>query len=110
MIKSRPPCPDISPEDAEVASVILKSLGHPLRLRIISALSGGDMHVKALAEHLDVAQAVISQQLRILRSAKLVAAETQNGHAYYRITEQHLFNMLNCIGSCLTSRSQRGDS
>ena len=101
---------DISPSDAEAAAEILKSLGHPLRLRIVSSLSCGPMHVKALAEHLDAAPAIVSQQLRILRSANLVGSRTENGHAYYRITEPHLLNMLTCMGSCLASRSQRGES
>jgi ArsR family transcriptional regulator len=109
MIESHIHGVDISSSDAEVAAEILKSLGHPLRLRIVSSLSRGPMHVKGLAERLDAVPAIISQQLRILRSANLVGSRTENGHAYYRITEPGLFNMLNCMASCLASRSQRGE-
>jgi ArsR family transcriptional regulator len=110
MIESQVHHVDISPSDAEVAAEILKSLGHPLRLRIVSALSGGPLHVKALAERLEAPPAIISQQLRILRSANLVGARTEGGYAYYQITEANLFNMLNCMSSCLASRSHRGES
>ena len=91
-----------------MATDLFKALGHPLRLRIVSALSGGDLHVNGLAERLGVAQPIVSQQLRILRSANLVAARTQDGLALYRIIEPHLADMLNCMASCMASRNERG--
>ena len=62
---------------AEVAAEVLKALGHPIRLRILSVLSGGPVHVNGLAAALDTPQAIVSQQLRVLRSCKLVAATTE---------------------------------
>jgi len=95
---------------AEQAAEVLKALGHPIRLRILSLLSGGPTHVKGLAAALGVAQAIVSQQLRILRSCRLVAATTEDGHAVYRITEPHLFRMLTCVERCITERAERGQS
>ena len=94
----------ISRQEATVAADLFKALAHPLRLQIVSLLSGGDMHVKELAERLASPQAIISQQLRILRSADLVAPRTEGGRAYYRIIEPHLHDMLRCLGSCLIAR------
>ncbi len=96
------------PEAAQVAAELFKALGHPLRLRIVAALACGPMHVTALAEKLDTPQPFVSQQLRRLKSAGLVAAQTHQGHAYYEIVEPHLFQMLKCLGQCLTARKERG--
>jgi DNA-binding transcriptional ArsR family regulator len=99
---------EIGPCEAPVAAEMFKALAHPLRLRIISLLSRGKMHVTGLAEQLEVSQAIVSQQLRVLRSSNLVAAETEGGHAYYRIIEPHLYDMLQCLGRCMASRNERG--
>jgi ArsR family transcriptional regulator len=86
-------------ERVESVAEMLKALGHPLRLRIVAQLSDGDQNVNTLAEALDAAPAIVSQQLRILRMSGLVAAERTNGQAIYRITEPRIFRLLNCMES-----------
>ena len=100
---------EIDESQAMAAAEVLKSIAHPLRLRILCVLSGQEQHVKGLAESLQVPSAIVSQQLRILRSAALVSASTRDGHAYYRIVEPHLFRMLNCVETCITARAARGE-
>jgi len=79
---------------------MLKSLGHPLRLRIVAQLCHGEEHVTALAEIFQVGQAIISQQLRILRMNGLVDVSRQGGRAVYRIAEEQLHKMVHCIEGC----------
>ncbi len=98
----------LTQEEAAFAAELFKSLGHPLRLRIISELSRSPVHVSELAARLGVAQPVVSQQLRILRSAQLVSSETVGGKAVYRILEPHLYELLGCLRRCLSSRQERG--
>jgi ArsR family transcriptional regulator len=100
---------ELGEEEARVAAELFKALAHPLRLQIVSVLSSGELHVNGLADHLGVPQAIVSQQLRILRSASLVASRTADGRALYRIVEPHLFNMLTCIDSCMATRTERGE-
>ena len=76
---------------------LLKALGNPLRLRIVALLAEGERHVSALAEALDVAPAIVSQQLRILRMEQLVAATRRNGQAVYRLIDSRVQRMLECI-------------
>ena len=47
----------------------LKALAHPARLRVIAALCEQEESVIGLSQRLDVPQAILSQQLRILRMA-----------------------------------------
>jgi len=91
---------------------ILKALSHPIRLRIISLLDAGPMHVNAMAEALECQQAVISQQLRILRMRGLVQATRVNGFANYELAEPRLRELLRCMEGCTvphgtTDRDQR---
>ena len=99
----------IDERQATAAAEVLKAIAHPLRLRILCILSRNEENVKSIASELDVPSAIISQQLRILRSAGLVAGSTRSGHAYYQIVEPHLFRMLNCVESCITDRATRGE-
>lgn len=84
---------------AHVAEV-LRAVAHPLRLRIVATLCGGEEHVGALAERLRVPQPIVSQQLRILRSHGLVAATRARGFARYRLTEPALRELVCCMEKC----------
>ncbi len=83
----------------EVADV-LKAVAHPLRLRIVAMLCEGEANVTALARGLDAPQAIVSQQLRILRSHGLVAATRAGGFATYRLVEQNLRGLVRCMERC----------
>ena len=64
---------------AERLADILKALAHPARLRIVAVLCDRKETVIGIAERLDIKQAIVSQQLRILRMSGLVAATRENG-------------------------------
>ena len=53
-------------------SELFKVFGDSTRIRILTALTAGEMCVLHLAEHLDMGQSAVSHQLRILRAAGLV--------------------------------------
>jgi ArsR family transcriptional regulator len=79
---------------------VLKALAHPLRLRIVALLCEGETHVNDLAERLEVKQAIVSQQLRILRMRRLVDVARRNGFAVYRLAEPQLPELLRCMDGC----------
>jgi DNA-binding transcriptional ArsR family regulator len=89
---------------------ILKSLAHPIRLRIVGLLCKEDLSVTAMAERLDVPQAILSQQLRILRMSGLVEPFRAQGRARYRLGEPRLRHMLECLEGCPSNRIQGGRS
>ncbi len=85
---------------ADHIAEILKAVAHPLRLRIVATLCRGDEHVNGLAGRLGVAQPIVSQQLRILRSHGLVAATREDGFAWYRLAEPALRELVSCMQRC----------
>ena len=56
--------------------------------------------MSGLAEKLSASQAIVSQQLRILRSHGLVAANREGGFATYRLVEQNLRGLVRCMERC----------
>jgi len=89
-----------SAEKAERVAEVLKAVAHPLRIRIVALLCHGETHVNGLAEKLGVSQAIVSQQLRILRLNDLVAVTREDGFARYRLAEPHLQDLVCCMEKC----------
>ena len=90
-------------EDAVFAkhmAEIVKSLGHPVRLRIVAHLCRNEDSVSNLANKLGVEQPILSQQLRILRARGLVESKRKGGFSVYRLAEPRLENLISCLESC----------
>jgi ArsR family transcriptional regulator len=85
---------------SEHLALTLKALAHPARLRIVAALSEGSVSVGGLAERLGLRQAIVSQQLRILRMEGLVESERSGGYALYALAEPRLKALLKCLEKC----------
>jgi ArsR family transcriptional regulator len=94
------PAISTDPSRASKVAEVLKAVAHPLRLRIIAILVEGDANVSQLAERLGAEQAIVSQQLRILRHNGLVAADREGGFATYRLVERHLEGLVHCMEHC----------
>lgn len=76
--------------DEERLARIFKVLGVPTRVKILRLLKGGALCVGALVAKLDVTQGAVSQHLRILRDAGLVAPERRGYFIHYRLNGETL--------------------
>lgn len=92
--------PEIDPAILDRASRVIRVLGHPLRLRILNLLEGAERNVTQLVQATGVSQALVSQQLRILRSEGVVDDRREGSRVYYRITEPKVSKILDCIRAC----------
>lgn len=81
---------------------ILKAIAHPVRLMLITILCDEEKNVGELAQMLNLSQAIISQQLKILRMCGLVETHRINGFAVYSLKEPQLKNLIACLQSCHT--------
>ena len=84
---------------AEAAEMI-RVLGHPVRLRIVECLEDGERSVSELQRELETPQAIVSQQLARMRAAGIVACRREGSSKYYRVTDERVVRMLNCLRSC----------
>lgn len=83
----------------EIADII-KCLGHPLRLQILSALEDGERTVSELQERTGEQQPTVSRELATLRGRSVVDSRREGVHVYYRITEPRVHKILDCIRGC----------
>ena len=90
----------IDPVIIERAARVIRVLGHPLRLRILELLEVGERNVADVQDELQASQAVISQQLGILRSEGIVAPRRDGARVFYRIVEPKVSHILDCIRQC----------
>jgi len=69
------------------AATVLRALSHPVRLRIVSLLSGGELCVKRLEELLGIPQPSVSQHLTRLRYAGIITAQRRGHLVCYRLQD-----------------------
>ncbi len=100
MPRRTPPPIASDPDRAGHVAEVLKAVAHPLRIRIVAILCRGEENVTALADKVGASQAIVSQQLRILRSHGLVAATRAGGFARYRLVEQNRRGLGRCMEGC----------
>lgn len=76
-------------------TLILKALGHPVRLQILTELSqGGEACVCHLENYLGYRQAAISQHLSKLREAGLVVDRREGMNVYYALADETVSSLL----------------
>src|ERR1700760_545689 len=69
---------------------VFKAVAHPARRKILSLLAQEPRSVKELASRFAISQPAVSQHLKELREAQLVAAERIGVEQRYRITPRPL--------------------
>jgi len=74
---------------------ILKALADENRFQIINLLLNHDLCVGALACHLDISKAAVSQHLRVLRKAGLVKGEKRGYWTHYSVERNVLKDVAN---------------
>jgi ArsR family transcriptional regulator, lead/cadmium/zinc/bismuth-responsive transcriptional repressor len=82
------------------ASRVIRVVGHPLRLRLLELLEGDERNVTDLVQATGLAQATVSQQLKILRAEGVVGDRREGARVFYRITEPKVSRILDCIREC----------
>lgn len=96
-----------SPERAEVqvaptgsvrtlaaAGDLLRALAAPVRIAIVLQLHESQRCVHELVAVLGVTQPLISQHLRVLKSAGVVAGERHGREVVYRLVDEHLAHIV----------------
>jgi DNA-binding transcriptional ArsR family regulator len=71
---------------ASASDTLFKAIAHPARRRILTLLAASDRTVKELTSCFDMSQPAISQHLRELREARLVASSKVGSEQRYRLT------------------------
>ncbi|MCC9603701.1 metalloregulator ArsR/SmtB family transcription factor [Stieleria sp. JC731] len=104
---SQPAKPRGTVDDFAQAAECLKTLAHPVRLRIVQLLLFGRYTVGELAADCKIQDNVASDHLRLLQRCGFLVSEREGRRVYYQIAEPHLENLMACIeGRFLPSDTQ----
>lgn len=89
----------IAMETLERVAPIIRIVAHPLRLRILDYLrhEGEPRNVTQIVEAAGASQAVVSQQLRILRDQGVLTARREKNFILYSIANPNVLLLLDCI-------------
>jgi DNA-binding transcriptional ArsR family regulator len=92
-----PPQRPLDPEDAVVLAERMAMFATASRLRILYALLPGERSVEELAEAAGLPANTVSQQLRMLRSARLVRVRRDGRRAFYALHDPHVADLLAAV-------------
>ena len=83
-------------EEKQLSAVseFFKVLGDETRMKIINALSHGELCVSDIAAALEMTQSAVSYQLKLLRMAGQVKARREGKSIYYSLDDQHVIDIL----------------
>ena len=81
---------NLDPETLDGLTEIFRVLGDPTRVRILDALSQGELCVGDLAGRLRLTESAVSHQLRLLRSARIVRPRRDGRMIFYSLDDTHV--------------------
>jgi len=87
----------IDQERIERAAAVLKTVAHPLRLRIVELLESGDKSVNEIKDLLGVTQPLTSQHLTQMRMRGVLASRREGTLVYYSISNPDVVKVIHCI-------------
>lgn len=79
-----------------------KTLGHPVRIRVLELLSERDHAVSEMLNEVGVEAAHLSQQLAVLRRAGLVTARREGSTVHYTLADPGVAELLRVARTILT--------
>ena len=80
----------VAPDAVAGLADTFRALADPTRVRILDALSHGELCVCDLAAVLRVSQSAVSHQLRLLRGMRLVRPRRDGRVVFYALDDQHI--------------------
>jgi ArsR family transcriptional regulator len=83
----------------EQVAPVIRHAAHPLRLRILDYLrvSEEPQPVGSIVEACGTGQAIVSQQLRILKDQGVLSSHREGSNVLYRIENANVLLLLECI-------------
>ncbi len=82
----------------EDTALLLRTLGHPVRLRIAAGLVDRCACVREIWECLEMPQAVVSQHLKVMREGGILEARRDGARVCYSLKSPALADLVRRLG------------
>ncbi|MFB7830214.1 ArsR/SmtB family transcription factor [Streptomyces sp. NPDC056056] len=86
----------------QLKAEFFKTLGHPVRIRVLELLSEREHGVAEMLRDTGVEPAYLSQQLAVLRRANMVVARREGTAVYYALTSPQVAELLTTARAILS--------
>lgn len=73
---------------------LFRTLGHPVRIRVLELLQTGPLTVREMLEDLNIEPSSLSQQLGVLRRTGLVSSNREGTSVSYRLATADVADLL----------------
>ena len=80
----------------EELAELYKVFGDSTRVKILTALTQGEMCVSEISEFLEITQSAVSHQLRVLKTSGLVKIKRSGKNIYYSLADEHVGAIIDC--------------
>ncbi len=87
----------LSERQVENTSELLKSISHPIRLKILYFLMDGEKNVGEIEKEFSTTVSNISQHLTVLRKANIITRRKKANFMYYSIREKNVLTLLKTL-------------
>ncbi|GMA25071.1 transcriptional regulator [Luteimicrobium album] len=87
----------------EAKAELFRTLGHPVRVRILELLLAGPRPVRDLLADLELEPSNLSQQLAVLRRARLVTSTRDGASVTYALSAPNVAELMLAARELLTS-------
>ncbi|MBB5346931.1 winged helix-turn-helix transcriptional regulator [Desulfoprunum benzoelyticum] len=81
-------------EQIDAVSKLLKSMSHPIRLKILCLLQDQELSVGEIRDSVKTTNANVSQHLNILRSQGIIDFRKDANFIYNRITDKRILELI----------------
>jgi DNA-binding transcriptional ArsR family regulator len=97
----------LSLEQLTAAAACLRTMAHPVRLRMVDLLMQGEFSVGELAAQCAVQEHQACAHLRLMQACGLLTSERRGRAVYYRIASRQLPALLECIRQNCAASQER---
>ena len=88
-------------ETLKKAAGLLKTVAHPVRLDIVQCLGDQEHAVREIQAAIGKPQAIVSQQLRVMRDRGVLTARREGTTVYYSVAHPFVLYVLDCMVRCV---------
>ena len=81
------------PQVVQALADTFRILGDPTRVRIVDALSDGELCACDIAAQVGISESAVSHQLRLMRTMRLVRGRREGRCVYYTLDDQHILSL-----------------
>jgi ArsR family transcriptional regulator len=84
-------------DQVEVASELLKSMAHPIRMKILCFIMDGEKNVGEIEKQFGSTISNISQHLTVLRKAGIIRRRKEANYMYYALKDDTILTLMQTI-------------